>query len=530
MVINKTTIMHKHFNIRILFACLCLMTLLPACDKDDFEEPVRLFRPVVKELVSEGNWIEANWQPIKGAESYSIAISKDTFKTTLNILLVDTNMHLFENLEWEKSYQFQVRANAKDTMYNSKWSVLGGIKTPKFPTILNTPGINDVTDEAVKVSWTTGGAAVTAIKILLYSDSSVVKNVTLTNDDVTNGSKIIPALASNTQYIIFLYSGTTVRGWANFTTKQPFAGTIVDLRNITAPSTLRDTIPDIPSGSIVLLQRGMTYLIDQQVNLGKTVTILSGDDLAISAQATIAFTSNFNFEGGSMVDSLVFRNVIIKGGASNSYSNHYLINATNVANIGKINLENCRVEMLRGIFRLRNGSTIGSITVSDCIIDSISGYSVIALENATTVQNIAIRRSTIYKAEKIVASAAGGNSVIIEDCTINEAPNGGNYVIDFASTNVTAGIIMRNCIIGIGKSNAGNTTGRGIRVGAATSIDASNNYSTSDYTVASNPIPNLTPYGKKSTELWTDPVNGDFTFKDNSFPGKSNSGDPRWRK
>ncbi|WP_315817300.1 DUF5123 domain-containing protein [Paraflavitalea speifideaquila] len=505
---------------------------LPPClQKDKLDEEVRLFRPVLKgALVSEGNWVEVSWQAIKGAESYSIAISKDTFKTILQTLQVDTTAHLFEQLEWEKSYQFQVRANAKDTVYNSKWSILGIIKTPKFPTILNTPGINDVSDEAVRVSWTTSGAAVTSIKILKWADSSLVKEVPLTNDDVTKGFKIIPALAANTQHIIFLYSGAAVRGWANFTTKQPFAGTVIDLRNITATSILRDTLPDIPSGSIVLLQRGMTYLVDQQVNLAKTVTLLSGDDLTIALRATIAFTSNFNFETGSNIDSLVFRNVIIKGGAANSYANHYLVNATNVANVGKINIENCQVEMLRGILRIRNGSTIGDINISDCIIDSISGYSVVALENATTAQNIAIRRSTIYKAEKIIASAAGGKTALIEDCTINEAPFGGNYVIDYASTNLTAGITMRNCIIGIGKSNAGNTTGRGIRAGAATTIDASNNYSTFDYAAASNPIPNLTAYSKTALQLWNDPINGDFTFKDNTFPGRATTGDPRWRK
>ncbi len=36
-------------------------------------------------------------------------------------------------------------------------------------------------------------------------------------------------------------------------------------------------------------------------------------------------------------------------------------------------------------------------------------------------------------------------------------------------------------------------------------------------------------YTKSSTELWKDPVNGDFTIIDSGFPGKNNAGDPGWR-
>ncbi len=73
---------------------------------------------------------------------------------------------------------------------------------------------------------------------------------------------------------------------------------------------------------------------------------------------------------------------------------------------------------------------------------------------------------------------------------------------------------------------------RGVRAGTTTSTIATNNYTTSDYTVAATtpfPIADLIPYSKKSTELWQDPLNGNFKIIDASFPGKSNTGDPRWR-
>jgi hypothetical protein len=123
--------------------------------------------------------------------------------------------------------------------------------------------------------------------------------------------------------------------------------------------------------------------------------------------------------------------------------------------------------------------------------------------------------------------------VLIENCTINEAPVANNYLINYSTSgtnNVTSGIIVRNCIFGIGKNN---TTGvKGIQANTSTVITALNNYSTSDYVLAATnplPIPNVIPYNGPSTSLWKDPVNGDFGFKDTNFAGKNTAGDPRWK-
>jgi hypothetical protein len=44
--------------------------------------------------------------------------------------------------------------------------VIGGYKNQKFPTILVTPALSDITENAVNVKWTTEGAPVSSIKIL----------------------------------------------------------------------------------------------------------------------------------------------------------------------------------------------------------------------------------------------------------------------------------------------------------------------------------------------------------------------------
>jgi hypothetical protein len=517
-----------------LAACLVVMTFV-ACKKDKTFEQVRLFRPVVKDaLESNGNWIRASWQPIKDAKSYTVQLSRDTFRTIAKSVDLDTTVYLFENLEWNKMYQVQVRANAADSNFNSKMSNLGSIKTPLFPTILNTPGVSDVSENAVRVSWTTGGAAVTSVKILKASDSSEVTSVTLTPADVTAQFKIISGLAPSTGYIIFLYSGTSVRGWADFATKAPLAGNLIDLRGITGrPSVLADTIPIVPSGSIIILKRGETYNIAAAVNINKSLTFLSGTDLSVTGQAIISLPANFNITSGSIIDSIVFNDVTLRG---TDYTSKYVFNINTACTIGKMNFISCKAEIFRGMVRLQSQpAIINNFLVDNCIIDSISNYGVINVDVATAkADNIIFRNSTIYKAEKVITSRNNSTSVLVENCTFNEAPWGGgnNYYIDYSTSptnNVTNGITIANCIFGVGKINNSNVSIRGIRANAATTINGSNNYRTSDQVSLGNDIPSIITYTKTAAQLFMDPANGNFRIIDTSFPGRSNSGDPRWR-
>jgi hypothetical protein len=121
---------------KLSLATCFLLLILAACKKKDDLEQVRLFRPVVKDaLVSNGNWIGASWQPINGAVTYTAQVSRDTFRTIIASVTIDTNVYVFQNLDWDKLYQVQVRANAADTTYSSRFSNLGSIRTARFPTI-----------------------------------------------------------------------------------------------------------------------------------------------------------------------------------------------------------------------------------------------------------------------------------------------------------------------------------------------------------------------------------------------------------
>jgi len=523
----KLTIVKTNYsNIKhTLLGCLAIILLLAACKKkDDLLPPARLFRPVInQQLQSDGNWITASWMDIKDAASYTVQVSRDTFRTVDVTLQTDTNTVTFDNLKWNQLYQVQVRANAGDTAFNSKMSFLGEIKTPKFPTILNSPSPSDANDEAIKVSWTNSGAKVTSIKVLKSTDSSLVKEVTLTNDDITNQYKIISGLTSSTTYIIYLYSGTTVRGFDNYSTKAPLSGTIIDLRNIMdRPSVLVDTLPVIPSGSIVLLKRGLTYTVPSTYTFDKTVTIMSGPALE-GGPARLLLTSNFDAKG--TIDSLRFENIIIAKDNAN-----YFMNVGNVAKIGKMTFEGCMTE---GVFdnsfiRLKTaGDEVSKLYINNCIIDSFgigARYAILYAAKDMKFADIEINNSTFYSLYYFIRQDNNTpvSSTTISNCTFNDMVNQGGYFINY--TTFPSTFTINNSILG---KTGDATNANGIK--SAGNVGLTNTYATSDCTFSGNPITNITTYSRPSTELFKNPAKGDFTISDNSFPGKSTTGDPRWR-
>ena len=512
-----------------------LLLFVSACTKiEELGEAPRLFRPVLKEsLLADGNWIKASWQPVKGASSYTAQISTDTFKTIAATLKVDSNVALFENLKWEKLYQVQVRANAMDTSKNSGISSLGAIKTARFPTILNIPALADVNDNSVKVSWTNSGATVTEIRILSGTDSSSIATVAVNSNDVANAYKVISGLKSSTSYIIFLYSGTAVRGWANFSTKASLQGIIIDLRDFTGvPSLLMDTVPDIPSGSIILLKRGETYAISATLSLNKTLTFTAGADLMNPNPPIISFANNFNIVAGSNIDSLVFSDVILRG---TDYSSKYVFNINTACNIGKIRFENCLAEIFRGVLRTQSQPVIiGKIEMNNCTVDSVKDYGVINIDVATSrADYITVTNSTVYNTQKFIVSRNNSIAVLVDNCSFNDNPLGNSaYMIDYSTAgtnNVTNGITVNNCIFGAGKNNAGSTLAKDYRANAATVVNASNNFRTSDRISGGGDLPNIITVANTTLELWQNPVGGNFKIIDKTFAGRSSSGDPRWR-
>jgi hypothetical protein len=169
----------------------------------------------------------------------------------------------------------------------------------------------------------------------------------------------------------------------------------------------------------------------------------------------------------------------------------------------KISLHNL-IYTLYGIFHAANGSA-----------------------NGNKINNFEMRNSTCYNFSKgvLVNSMANSTSALVESCTFNDLITGGNYFMDF-NTYTVSSVAINNSIFGKTKDLL---LSKGVRASASTSISTNNCYNTSDFFTAANNIPGLNPFSGLSTDLFTDPAKGLFTFKTTGFAGKSSTGDPRWR-
>lgn len=518
-----------------------LFISLLACKKKEDELSLsRQFMPSGDIAVSTADtlatltWKAALFTTGTGA-TYTVAISQDsTFATTAHTFTTDTTGIRISDryLEVRTKYYARVRTDGKDTASSSKWVYSKGFTITGEQLLLPVADSNLI-DKSVILLW----KPAEGLTKLVFTSDGVMRTVGLSAAQSLGGKLQVDSLQPLTTYTVEIYKEDVSKGILTFTTKAGVATgpNVIDLTGITGvPSILQDTLPKVGAGSIIILKRGETYTIDVATEIGKAVSFVSENSFNTQLPL-IYFTNNFNVTAGSVIDSVVFRGLTLR---SNDYAARYVINASNVATIGKILFENCHMEIFRGVVRLQTsaggGTQVGDFVVNNCVVDSISNYGVVNVDNvACAVQNITIQNSTLYKLEKVVTSKQNSNSVVLSNCTFNEAPQGGGsaYLVDYsqsATNNVTAGISLKSCIIGIGRSNNGNTTVRGIRTNAATLINVSSSYNTSDYVVAGNAITGLTVYSGTVTDLWKDPANGNFTIKDGGFAGKSSAGDPRW--
>jgi hypothetical protein len=546
----------KAININIKTILLtfsaCCMLVMSCKDEEEVFPETRLFQPVLNEdLSSEGNSIIINMGKLKKAVSYTIEVSRDTFKTIdytipseSNYLVIDDALLGDAPLLWNTLYQVRATAHAENSELDSRPSELGNVRTAKYPSILTVPTSADMIDVGAKVSWTNSGEPVTHIKVFAASDvrlTTPLFEYELSDADVDAAMRVVYSLSPATTYIIALYSESELRGYENYTTLAagPTGANVIDLRSVTFKESLvTDTIPDIPSGSLILLSKGKTYLMTgSALELSKSLTFVSGLDFG--GNARLHFTGNFNFPsaGAPTVDSLVFRDVILTGG---SLSSSYVGNFSRAGSISTVKFENVSASNFRGLMRTQ-GTVAIHITnylIKNSVLDSLGNYGIITVDNTLNkVDNIVIENSTISKANAFITSKNNAESLTMTGCTVSEAPAQGARMFRFSGgtglNNVASGITIRDCIWGHGWDMAGTavTTVIGTEGLAETNFTIVNTYATSDFGFASAPIAGFPSfsYGGTASDLWVDPYNENFNIEDSGFAGKFDAGDPRWR-
>ena len=508
-----------------------------ACEKEIEDlAPMRMFTPAgLIKSVSGVNEVKLTWNPSlyttqSNGVTYTVEVAADTLFETPVLLTVETDtsgvVFTDDQLEVRKNYFARIKSNALGDRPESKWVTSNSFRIRGEQIFLPMES-SDIIDVAAILKWKkTAGLT----KLVLRPETGNPIEVTLTAADVEAAQKMVDKLKPSTTYTAEIYANNVSKGITTFTTKTSTVGAnVIDLTDIAGrPSVLQDTLNQIASGSTVVLKRGMTYEISSTTNLDRSVTIVSENSFNPN-KAVIYFTSNFNIVEGSVIDSLVFKNVVMRG---SDYSGKYVFNISKASTIGKIKFESSHAEIFRGLTRLTAaGIKINNYIITNSVVDSLSNYGILTIDHAgAIVDNIHFKNSTFYKIERGMTSKSSSTSILIENSTFNEVPEATRYLIDYSSNNVTGGIQVKNSIFGVGKSVSGDTGVKGIRAGSGTLVSSSGSYVTSDYVSTGNAIPGLMVYSGTIFDLFQAPRTGDFTIKDANFAGAASAGDPRWRQ
>jgi len=561
--INSKQMTTKKFNIGgVLFIITLCAIFFYSCDEEKIYPETRLFRPVLnQDLQAVGNTIVVNMGNLKKAVSYTVEVSRDTFKTIDYTIQSDTSQFVINDellngdpLFWATLYQLRAVAHAEDPQYDSKVSDLGNVKTQQFPTILNTPKSYDVIDVAARVSWLVAGAKVTGIKVFAGNDlkltTPLLEFVVPDADQESGETFVVQGLDPATKYQVAIYSEDELRGWVDYQTLvqdiDPAASGVHDLTGATDPTAVATEVAAAADGDVILIARGSKFDMPT-VALNKSITIRAAYGFQPKKAMLYNTNGNWNIAGGSTIDHIRFVDLELRGG---NFSGTYVFNpATDNISVNEITFENCYINTMRGIMRIRNNNVvIENYNIINTVVDSIGSYGLLTTDTnvngppSTTAQvhNILFQNSTFNHLQFGLSTYNNMQSITIESYTFSNmvTTESGNYIFRFrggaGNNDVINGISIKNSIFGPGWNISGTATNniRGKDGLPNTTIEVINTYGTSDWafiaTYEITGLPSSTYLGTQ-TALWVDPAKSNFNFKDTGFAGKYNTGDPRWR-
>jgi hypothetical protein len=294
--------------------------------------------------------------------------------------------------------------------------------------------------------------------------------------------------------------------------------------------------------TIIFLMEGI-YTVPSAVTISKPIVVF-GDPDADNLVKIEMGTNRIILAETAVMDTVMFTNVEIFGVGDTESAGNYFINQGTSAencNVTALIFDNCYIHGYgRSVVRAQNVDTrIDNIEFNNCILEKVGvqtgqNYSVVQITVASANKTaVKFTNSTIFDCGNsgsqglVNVNAGAAKSILLENCTFYNVSGGSTSAnfINCGSAPDAPAITIKNCIMGK-TANAAS----GLNVKAETVITLTGSYKTSDFSLTSALFSPLTAYAKSSDDLWTDPANGNFNFKDTSFAGKSTAGDPRWRQ
>ena len=548
--------MKKIFKTMLLLAAITTGTgtIVSCSSDDDLAKADALFRPIINEDDNLELGLDANnvpymivkWDNYTDADQYTVKVEPADASASAKEITTSDLTCRFDGLEYDKEYFVYISsANTKNGLSSKPYSLT--TTTPDYPTKMQSPAATDIIDIAARIKWS--GASFTKLVVIKDSDLEQVGEFEVSDADNAAGEKIVNGLQPKTTYRVEAYNGTTYLGKKRITTgaADVFEGNIVDLRGWNEndsykfienclDSLMTQAYPD--KNITIVLEGGMKYRL-KATKLHSTagvITFVTGQTLAGYAEFEV--NSNFDLDTEAQVGGLIFEKINIWGAqpdaSDGNVGGQYVFNiAGKGSKIDLIRFVGCDIKWKRGVLRQKdNASTVVKFEIDNCTLDSIAGYGIANSDKeGCVVQNIIVTNSTFSTCKVLFTNTKGKtapNSIIIENCTFVNCPQGGKFITDFKDNAPTGDFKFKNCLFGPGQGELAIWSGDA-------KPDGSDIFYTSDIVwkpvnAETDPSPVAQLEGTTiSTNLsgtFKDWANGDFTILNTKELKKV--GDPRW--
>lgn len=533
--------MKKTLRNIVFFAGALSLMIFSACD--DKIDPIieeldfdRAFTPVgLTAQISNVTMVTLMWSEEKNVDHYLVEIYEGIAFAPASLLVTSeveagVTTYAYDLPAGDTQFAARLKAvSSLDGVAESKWAT---VEFRSAPENLFTNYFSEMTGlGSCTVRWKPGAIATA----LVFVDGGNEVSYPLTAGEIAAGVKELTGLA-NADYEIRLVNGTFVRGRTNLVIE----GDVL----LPAGGDLAAAIESMAPGGVLVLTNGADYPLVETDTIMSSIKIrgLFPDDLPVIYLMSGGGNHMFDVDPAmTFSDFVIFENVDITclydGVGDTKHRGVFDVEGSAVS-LGSLIFNNCIVRNSgRSVVRLRGnaaGQVINNVEFNNCVMYDFawdSHYGMLNPNNSTaSMVNIKFINSTVYNIRGGIinyGSGIGCESVIIDNCTFDQVAmdaSSGRWFIDFGSSGTSAGTMtISDCIMGQSSAVA-----NGVRPGAMT-MTVTGSYATADYTdINAVYLASLISYTGTSTALWTDPVNGDFTFLDIHFEGIEKAGAPRW--
>lgn len=376
---------------------------------------------------------------------------------------------------------------------------------------------------SVTLKWTDEDDIVTSYSI---ADGTIVS---LTDDEILNGTLSLTGLSSNTTYNFWLYNsaGSVISNALSFTTEVNPLDSYTNQVTVTSATEFTNALTDYNGALAIILESGTSISLSGTTIPSNITSLLvwggdtDGTVLPESSKPEIV-PSSWSIQGDKT--EVKFYNVYLNSKGyifRMGYNSETALTGT----ITDLSFISCRIKASgSGVFAVRNttsdnisSGTCEAVNFEDCVISDIGNYNLVYVDNSNySINSITISNTTAYNGTRNIVRSdqSGAISLTIDHCTFynfNTSGDSSNYWARLSSSNQT--ISVSNTIFA-------NT----FMTPSQTPQQVTSVFYTNDCTGTGTWAEALS---YSSTEFFEDAANGDFTITVQDY---TSYGDPRWNE